>query len=200
MSTRLDLLCQASTAGLRAGAFPADEPIDSKGQAALLGLAGRLRGYAQILRSPALAAAQTAESLGLSAVPEPALRDGDFGRWAGRGLAEIQAQETAALALWLRDPEAAPHGGESFANVLSRVGEWMDSLPETSGALLAIAPAAALRAAIVHALGAAPRSALAIDVAPLGRARLSRAHGVWRLSALVPVTLAHGGFLDLRNR
>jgi len=186
MATRLDLLCAAATPGLRAGHFPAsDEPLDAKGRASLARLVGRLQGRATVLASPALSALQTAEGLGLQATPEPALRDCDFGRWAGRPLADIEAQERDALALWLSDPSSAPHGGESFVDVLQRVGAWMDALPQNPAAL-AIAPAAVLRAAIVHALAAGPRAMLSLDVSPLARASLTRSRAVWRFSALVP--------------
>jgi broad specificity phosphatase PhoE len=190
MATRLDLLCAASAPGLRAGFFPAaDEPLDAKSRASLARLAGRLQSHDTILASPALSAVQTAEALGLRAAPEPALRDCDFGRWTGRALAEIDAEARDALALWLGDPGSAPHGGESFAQVLERVGTWMDALPQNS-AVLAIAPSAVLRAAIVHALAAGPRALLSLDVAPLARARLARARTAWRFSALVPAACA----------
>jgi broad specificity phosphatase PhoE len=176
VTTRLDLLCSASTAGLRAAAFSTDEPLDLKGRAALARLDGRFRGYDAIFRSPALSAAETAQGLRLQATPDPALRDCDFGRWAGRALAEVEALEPQALALWLSDPQAAPHGGESFAEATSRVAEWMDALPAGSGAILAI----------VHALGAPALSLLHIDAAPLGRVRLSGGKGSWRFSGLTP--------------
>ena len=186
--TRLVLLCAASTASLRAGAFPAaGEALDAKGREALTRLAGQFQGNRRmILASPALSAAQTAEGLGLRASPEPALRDCDFGRWTGRALSEIEAEQREALALWLSDPHAAPHGGESFAEVLLRVGAWMDALPEND-AILAIAHAAVLRAAIVHAIGAPPHSLLHIDVSPLSRVRLSGGKGKWRFCGLVPL-------------
>ena len=187
MATRLELLCAAATPGLRAGFFPAaDEPLDAKGRASLARLAERLQGHETILASPALSALQTAERLGLHATPEQALRDCDFGRWAGRALAEIEVEERDALALWLSDPLSAPHGGESFVDVLERVGAWMDALPQDS-AVLAIAPAAVVRAAIVHALAAGPRALRALDVSPLARARLTRSRAAWRFSALIPV-------------
>jgi len=186
VTTRLEFLCSASTAGLRAAAFPADEPLDLKGRAALARLAGGFARYDRILCSPAVSARETAGGLELAASPEPALRDCDFGRWAGRPLAEIEALEPEALGLWLSDPEASPHGGESFAEVVTRVAKWMDALPENSGAILAITHAAVLRAAIVHALGATAHSFLHIDVSPLGRIRLSGGKRSWRFGGLIP--------------
>jgi broad specificity phosphatase PhoE len=186
VTTRLELLCAAATPGLRAGHFPtADEPLDAKGRASPAPLAGRLKGHASILVSPALSAVQTTQGLGLNATVESALRDCDFGRWAGRALGDIEAEERDALALWLGDPHSAPHGGETFVDVLERVGAWMDALPQNSN-ILAIAPAVVLRAAIVHALAAGPRAMLSLDVSPLARAGLSRALAAWRFSALIP--------------
>src|SRR5215469_6992176 len=125
MTTRLHLLCSASTSSVSSIAFAADEPLDPRGRESLSRLSGRLPACDIVLRSPALCAAQTAEGLGLAARAEPLLCDCNFGRWSGRSLAEIQAQAPEAVADWLQNPCAAPHGGESFANVMTRVGGWM---------------------------------------------------------------------------
>ena len=140
-----------------------------------------------VLRSPALRAAQTAEGLGLDAKEEPLLCDCDFGRWAGRSLTEIQAQAPEAIADWLANPRAAPHGGESFADVMTRVGSWMDGLLAGNGSVLAITHPFVIRVAIAHALGAGPETFRHIDVAPLTRAKLSGGGGRWTLAALVPL-------------
>lgn len=186
MTTRLHLLCSASTSSVRAVAFPSDEPLDAHGRQSLLRLSGRLPACDRILRSPALGAAQSAEGLGLDATTEPLLRDCDFGRWAGRPLKDVQALEPEALAEWLYEPHSAPHGGESFAEVTKRVGAWMDGLPDEGGSILAITHAHVIRAAIAHALGMGPRAFLSVDVPPLSRAKLSAGGGQWRLGALVP--------------
>src|SRR5271163_4289536 len=113
MTTRLELICHASTAAVRTSAFPADEPLDIRGRQKLAGLPHRTHFADRYLTSPALRAVQTAEALKLAATFEPMLRDCDYGRWAGHTLDEIQAREPEAVAKWLRDPGAAPHGGES---------------------------------------------------------------------------------------
>src|ERR1700761_2640515 len=147
MTTRLHLLSSASTASVSAIAFPADEPLDQRGRDGLAGFSDRLPAYDLLLRSPALCAAQTAAGLALDATVEPVLRDCDFGRWAGRSLAEVQAQAPEAVADWLQNPHAAPHGGESFADVTTRVGTWMDGLLAGHGPILAITHPAVIRAA-----------------------------------------------------
>ena len=186
MTMRLHLLCSASTASVSAVAFaPADEPLDRRGAESLAGLAGHLSSCDSVLCSPSLCARQTAEGLGLTPTIEASLRDCDFGRWTGRALEDVQAHEPAAVADWLKDARAAPHGGESFADVTTRVGGWMDRMLTTSGSALAITHALVIRAAIAHALGAGPESFRHIDVAPLTRARLSGGGGRWTLGSLV---------------
>jgi broad specificity phosphatase PhoE len=186
MTTRLHLLCSAATASVGAVAFPADEPLDARGRDSLSGFSARLQSCDVVLKSPALCAAQTAKGLALDAVTEPLLRDCDFGRWAGKTLAEVEAQSPEAVAEWFRDPDAAPHGGESFGDVVKRVGGWMDGLLAGGGAVLAITHPAVIRAAIAHTLGAGPGAFRHIDVAPLTRARLSGDGGRWTLAALIP--------------
>jgi broad specificity phosphatase PhoE len=186
MTTRLHLLCSASTASVSSIAFVGDEPLDSRGRDSLAGLSGRLPSRDVALRSPALCAAQTAEGLGLDARPEGLLRDCDFGRWAGRSLADVHAEAPEAVTEWLQNPRAAPHGGESFADVMTRVGGWMDGLLAGQRSILAITHPTVIRAAIAHALGAGPEAFRHIDVAPLTRAKLSGGGGRWTLAALVP--------------
>ena len=187
MTMRLHLLCSASTSSVSSLAFPADEPLEPRGRESLSRLAGRLPSCYIVLRSPALCAAQTAEGLGLDAREEPSLCDCDFGGWAGRSLVEIQAQSPEAVADWLENPRAAPHGGESFADVMTRVGGWMDGLLARSGSVLAITHPFVIRAAIAYALEAGPETFRHVDVAPLTRAKLSEGSGRWTLAALVPL-------------
>jgi broad specificity phosphatase PhoE len=187
MTVRLHLLCAASTASVSSVAFAADEPLDPRGRESLVSLSGRLPACDVVLRSPALCAAETAEGLGLASTVEPRLRDCDFGRWAGQSLDDVQAQEPAMIAEWLQDPHAAPHGGESFADVSKRVGAWMDRMLASDGSVLAVTHALVIRAAIAHAIGAGSESFRHIDVAPLTRAKLSGGGGRWTLAALVPL-------------
>lgn len=185
MTMRLHLLCSASTASISSVAFAADEPLDSRGQESLSSLSGRLPSCDIVLRSPALCAEQTADGLALASAIEPLLRDCDFGRWAGRSLEDVEADEPAAIADWLRNPNAAPHGGESFADVTKRVAGWMDQMLTRDGSVLAITHGLVIRAAIAHTLGVGPEAFRHIDVAPLARTRLSGGGGRWTLASLV---------------
>ncbi len=184
MTTRLELICHASTSALRSSSFPADEPVDVHGRKKLAALVHRVHRADRYFMSPALRARQTAEALNLPATPEPMLRDCDCGRWAGRSLDEVQAQELDAVANWLRDPSAAPHGGESVAALIGRVSIWLDAQQSASGATLAVTHASVIRAAIVQAIEAGPRSFWRIDVAPLSQTRLRCANGWWSLASI----------------
>jgi broad specificity phosphatase PhoE len=183
MTPHLKLLCHASTHAVRKGAFPLDEPLDAQGRRKLATLSSRL-GYADLsLTSPALRAIQTAESLGLNAVVEPLLRDCDYGRWVGRSFEEVQRDEPAAIAAWLQDPAATPHGGESVVALIERMTAWL-AAQSAPGVTIAITHAAIIRAALVVALQAEPRSFWRLDVGPLTLARLSGAQGRWNLASL----------------
>ncbi|MEK6349231.1 MAG: histidine phosphatase family protein [Burkholderia sp.] len=183
MPATVRLISHAATAELRAGAFPADEPLDARGLADAARAATRWRWprAVQALTSPTLRARQTAEALGFAAAAsEPALADLDAGRWRGAKLAAIAAEAPEALGAWIGDAAAAPHGGESFVDVLRRVGAWLDGLPATAD-LVAVTHAAVLRAAIAHALGTPPDALLRLDIAPLTRIDLTRAPRGWVL-------------------
>jgi len=127
---------------------------------------------------------QTAEGLQLRVIAEARLRECDYGRWAGFSLADLQTREPDALAEWLRDPEAAPHGGESIVVLIARVAAWLDAINPLPGKLVAITHASVIRAALVHALGAAPRSFWRIDIAPLTAVMLSGHGSRWNLSGI----------------
>lgn len=181
---RLTLVCNASTAATRQGAFPADEPLDARGLKEATDSAKALKPTGRALVSPALRAMQTAEALGLSATPDDDLRDIDYGRWSGFSLTDIASREAVAVGTWLADPEAAPHGGESIAALFVRVGRFMEARLDEEGNLVAVTHAAVMRAAIALAMGAPASSFWRIDVAPLGRALLHGAAGRWRLRSL----------------
>lgn len=187
MTTRLKLLCHASTAAVRNAGFPADEDLDDHARRVLPGLAHNLHRADRCFTSPGLRARQTAEALNLKAEIEPALHECDYGRWAGRSLAEVQAQEPEALAQWLQAPDAAPHGGESLQDLLARVAQWLDAQNGEPGVTVVVTHASVIRAALLHALEAGPRSFWRIDVAPLSLARLNGDGKRWTLASIGPI-------------
>lgn len=177
MTTRLALISQGATAASRRAAFPADEALEP---AALEGLAAhRLSGAARV--SPALAARQTAEALGLSALVDRDLADADAGRWRGRSLAQIAAEHPADLALWLSDPDFAGHGGESRAALCRRAEAWLAARSGGERRQIAVTHAAVIRALVLHVLEAPAGSFWRIDIAPLTVTELGHDGRRWAL-------------------
>jgi broad specificity phosphatase PhoE len=189
MTTRLTLVCHAATPATRAAAFPSDEALDPR---ALERLIARHSGFGHIDRSqtsPALAAVQTAHALGLKAERDVQLRDCDYGSWSGRSFDDVHAREPDAIAEWMRDPAASPHGGESHLDLTLRVARWLDGQNSEPGRILAVTHASVIRAAVVHAIGAPPQSFWRIDIAPLSMVRLSGIHGRWNLASIGPLAI-----------
>lgn len=181
---RLALICHAPTAATRGAAFPADEPLDAPGLAKAGRVTERFGGAARCRTSPAAAARQTAAALGLPAETVPALRDWSHGTWAGRSLDAVQADDPEGVARWLGDPEAAPHGGESLAALIGRVGAWLDAQAEGGGTLVGVTHAGVVKAAVAHVLDAPPRAFWRVDVSPLSVTWFSRGRDAWTLVAL----------------
>jgi broad specificity phosphatase PhoE len=182
MTARLILICHASTDAVRHYAFPADEPLDALGRKRATELAARMPRSARCWVSPEQRTRQTAEALKLDATPLLALRDCDYGAWTGSKFDEVLARDGDAVSEWLRDPDAAPHGGESMSSVIRRVSDWLDDEIAISGQSIIVTHATIIRAAIIHAIQAAPPSLWRIDIAPLSITRLSGAHGRWNLT------------------
>lgn len=109
-----------------------------------------------------------ATSAGMREARFPAGGAGDAGGLAG----------ARALAGWLGDPCAAPHGGESRRDLMARVGAWLWGRP--SG--VAVCDAGVIRAALCHALGLDAAAADGIDLAPLRATRLTAARDGWRVA------------------
>ncbi|MBN9220197.1 MAG: histidine phosphatase family protein [Mesorhizobium sp.] len=186
MHGRLTMICSGITAGTRRGAFPSDEPAEAKSLALAEAMRATLPHADRVWSAPALRARQTAEALALKASVEPLLADQDFGRWAGRRLEDVQAAESEAVAAWLTNPDAAPHGGESLADVARRASRMVDGLVAERGHTIALTHASVIRTAILHVLGAPLAASLKIDIEPLsitdfrndGRRWVLRACGV----------------------
>ncbi len=106
------------------------------------------------------------------------MRDCDWGRWHGQSIKDLQRNELEALQAWLEDPDAAPHGGESVAQLGERVAAWLATLQTTPGHVVAVTHPFIIRAALMQVMqGQAFHS---IDVEPLAVVELSF-FGRWRL-------------------
>ena len=183
MTARLILICQASADAAQRAAFPADEPLDDTGLRRTLAVAKYLPRADRCWASPELRATQTAEALELAAIPLPALRDCDYGSWTGQRFEEVLTKYPQEVSRWLRDPDAAPHGGESLAGMMQRVADWLDGQNALDSDSIVVTHASIVRAAIVHAIEASPKSFWRIDIAPLSITRLSGKDGRWNLTS-----------------
>jgi broad specificity phosphatase PhoE len=183
MTARLILICHASTDAVRRAAFPADEPIDCRDQADAAELAKRLPRADRCWTSPELRTRQTAEILKLNAISLAELRDCDYGAWKGCTIEEVYARDPQAIDAWLRDPAAVPHGGESLLSLMQRIAHWLEGEKLMDRRSILVTHASLVRAAIVHAIDATPKSYRRIDVAPLSVTRLSGKDGRWNLIA-----------------
>jgi broad specificity phosphatase PhoE len=181
MTARLILICHASTDAVRRAAFPKDEPLDDHGKSRVSEIVGRLPRVDCCWTSPELRTRQTAEALGLSASVEPMLRECDYGRWAGKTFSEIVAHEPDAVDSWLRDPAAAPHGGEPTLGLMHRVAIWLADEQMRDQRSITVTHSTIVRAAIIHAIDAPPQSFWRIDIGPLSATRLSGRNGRWNV-------------------
>lgn len=171
---RLTLISHAMTEAMAVARFPGDEPLSDVGRRQV---PVPIEGGARQLVAPERRAQQTAQLLGLRATTEPRLADLDYGCWRGQTLHEVPPAE---LQLWLSDPAAAPHGGESIGDLVERVAGWMNSL---SGATptSAVTHPAVIRAALLVALHAPLEAFWRIDVAPVSRTVLHLRGQCWTL-------------------
>jgi ribonuclease H / adenosylcobalamin/alpha-ribazole phosphatase len=106
-----------------------DVPLTDLGVQQAYAAAKRLAaaGIGVIVTSPLLRAARTAEEVaavaGAPVVTDDGFRETDFGAWEGLTFAEVRRRWPAEMRAWLADPSVAPPGGESFAEVSTRVTE-----------------------------------------------------------------------------
>lgn len=179
----LTLLTVPATAGLRAGKFPADEPLDSGQAEHTRRRADAMVGSALVICSPARCARQTAQALGLAPIIQDEANEMAYGRWAGLSLKDVAAAEPDALSSWLTDPGMKAHGGESVSAFVERVGHWAEQYPWPPGRTLVITHASVVKAFVLRALGAPVEAYWRLDIAPLSGTTLTRHKGQWRLTA-----------------
>lgn len=175
---RLTLVCHGMTDAMADGRFPADEPLNATGRRQAEALDGVTVAAARQLAGPEQRTRQTAKLLGLQDETEPRLADLDCGRWRGEALAAVPPEE---LEVWLSRPGAVPHGGESIADLISRVSQWLESLTANPLRTVAVTHPAVIRAAIVAALDVSPASFWRVDVTPVARIVMHFRSGRWTL-------------------
>jgi broad specificity phosphatase PhoE len=164
--TRIWMISHPANRTQMEGFFPADDALDDHAIASMEGVVWRPNAQVKVWTSPEVRTRETAGALGFTAEVAAELRECDFGDWAGQSLEAVFTADPAGCASWLSDLTAKPHHGESFRDLLTRVGEWLDG-QQKAGPCVVVAHASVIRAAIVHALGAPAEAFQRIEVAPL---------------------------------
>ena len=138
-------------------------------EAAAAVLAGR--GTIQaVVSSPLRRCRQTAEAvaarLGLTVRVEDGLRETDFGAWEGLTFDEVRQRHPDELATWLSSDEAAPSGGESFAEVARRVAVTRDRLLARypGRTVLLVTHVTPIKTLVRQALGAPPQAMFRMEL------------------------------------
>jgi broad specificity phosphatase PhoE len=180
---RLTLVSHAMTEAMTAGRFPADEPLNDTRQREISetvkNTAGLdFTGFTRQLTGPERRARQTAQLLGLRPRTEPRLADLDCGRWRGETLENVGAED---VRVWLTDPAAAPHGGETIIALVARVAGWLASLTRNTARTVAVTHPAVIRAGLLVALESPPESFWRIDIAPVSPVTMHFRGGSWTL-------------------
>lgn len=145
--------------------------------------------------------------------PEPAahpeLMEQHFGDWQGRTYEEVKNGSLGHWhRFWLAPADTAPPGGESFADLMTRVTEKVHALNDEHRGrdIVAVTHGGTIRAALGEALGLAPENALRLSVdncsltkidhvpGPIGSHSPSEVHA-WRVEFqnLSPRRLAESG-------
>jgi broad specificity phosphatase PhoE len=195
MTSRVILISAAISAALREARFDDGCALDAVGSARARSAAATLPAADRALVSPTVRCRETADALGLDALPVPELAGLAMGRWQGRTLDEVGAKEPDALAAWLSDPAAAPHGGESVSRLCARVALWLDTAARTPGRTIVVVEPEIVRAVVMRALGAPAPGFWRIDVPPLTATQLSGRSGRWNLRLGQPLGQADTGTL-----
>ena len=174
-----------------------DVPADVSDSATFCRLAGSLPDDGLLVSSHLSRAQHTAEALiggGLRCdgrIIEQDLGEQNFGHWQGRTWEDISAQEEAVGAhkFWTAPASHAPPGGESFHDVVERVGGVIRRLTnDHSGRdIIAVIHGGSIRAALAHALALDPEIALGFATEYLSTTRLDHvsgegAGGNWRVA------------------
>ncbi len=164
---------EANAAGLLLGRT--DPPLDERGRTQALALAGAVAdpdGVDRVVASPLRRARETAECLGMPVEVDDRWIELDYGRYDGLATDAVPAETWAA---WRSDPAFRPPGGESLAELGSRVRAAADDLVADAidGTVVVVTHVSPVKAALAWALGAGDHIAWRAYVAPASITRIA---------------------------
>jgi alpha-ribazole phosphatase len=111
------------------------------------------------------------------AATEPGLVEQHFGAWQGRSYAELEAQDGEAYRrFWQAPADETPPQGESFRDVVRRVGQTLRhrGVLHAGRDIVAISHGGAIRAALAVMLDLAPARALSFVIEPCSLTRFDQ--------------------------
>jgi len=156
-------------------------------------LAARLPRPAVWVVTPLSRTRRTAETIFAHGYPaqellvEPGLIEQSLGEWQGLPHADLPARlALPAHAFWPLAGLEKPPGGESMAEVITRVGSTMEELAVAHEGrdVVIVSHGGAIRGAVAHALRIGPDNALHMSVQNLSLTRLEFTPLGWRVACL----------------
>ncbi|MFG2474933.1 histidine phosphatase family protein [Streptomyces fagopyri] len=193
MTSRVILISAALSAALREARFDEGSRVEAAGLRLARAAADAVPGAERLWVSPSVRCRETADALGLDAVLDvPGLAGLDVGRWRGATLDEVSSEEPEAVARWLADPDAAPHGGESVRAFCDRVEGCLDTAAQWTGRTVAVVEPEVVRALVVRVLGAPEPAFWRVDVPPLTATEFSGRSGRWNVRVGRPLARSAG--------
>jgi alpha-ribazole phosphatase len=173
-----------------------DHECDCGDPASLALLATSLPARALWVTTPLKRTRQTARALIAAGAPppaaereEPAFLEQHFGQWQGLTHDELRARREGAWhRFWLAPARETPPGGESFADVVSRVGTAIRRIGAADAGrdIVVVAHGGSIRAALAHALGVDAERALAFAIDNCSLTRLDHfpEDEAWRIGGV----------------
>jgi len=155
-------------------------------------LAARLPKAARLIVTPLSRTQLTAEAIFAAGYGERAWEvdkafiEQDFGDWQGQPMQQLNDRPAFNRhPFWPIAASETPPGGESFADMILRVGAGIDRLAAGGDDdIVVISHGGAIRAAVAHALGLTPHQALSMSVDNISLTRLEHNGSDWRLISL----------------
>jgi broad specificity phosphatase PhoE len=189
---RIDLLRHGEPEGGKKYRGQTDDPLTERGWQQMRAAVGPVRPWTRIVTSPLQRCGAFAEALaaetGAVLQTDARLMEVDYGRWAGRTLAEIRQAEPEVLRAFQDDPwRNRPTGAETMPDFTRRVLAAYDELRATAdGPQLIVGHAGVLRTIIAHSLGMPLENLFQLQLPYAGRARFEFPFGPARLTHMAP--------------
>lgn len=184
-ATYLNFICSALRLNPRAAKFGSDSDLEIVERQRLAAYVAEMREKPRLIyAAPDRNAQQTAQMICGNVEVIAELADLDFGNWRGAVLTDVAKSDPEGLANWMSDPSQAPHGGESLAEFIQRMKQWLDCKLAWGGAHTLVASQSTIRALTVAALGAPAVSFWKLDIAPLTNTSFSSDARRWSVRSV----------------